>query len=651
MKTLRILLLGNSKRIERRKPRLMITSGSATRFNNFFYFPAETMFRFRLVLCALTFASGATFCSAADRILFLRIAPTQANLFVSNADGSEERPLAQSGSLDYNRAWSPKGDWIVFTSERAGSADLYHVHSDGTGLDRLTDDPAYDDQAAFSPDGKQIVFVTTRAAGTANLWILDPATRKATPLTSGRGGDFRPAWSPDGKWIAFSSDRESNLPPAKGRWERLHLVDVYLIRPDGTGLKRISEHGNFCGSPKWTQDSQSVVVYCMSAQDTWTYRVGTAQGDTDLVQIDIASGKTRPVTSGPGAKIFPSVLPSGEVAYVRTHSPAQGVFYASGRPGPAGSDVHSPSWSPDGAHVVYSRYNFKRTPDPIMLWSRNPNYELFSTTFLPAYDPAGERFAVTGWFPNPSKTTSLFVVDEGKPPRPIFERKELILGPQWSPDGKRIIFGIGRFTAFLDFDAGGKKPIDPVNGGAQVGIVNAGGSDFRLITSGPNNNAFPSFAPDGERMVYRTSGPAGQGLRIMNLEDHSVTALTNDYDNFPVWSPRGDLIAFMRRIGGYFQVLTIRPDGKDLRQLTHTRGNEAHIAWSPDGERLVFASSRMGFKDEALYTNSPQPYGEIFVMRPDGTHVEQLTDDQWEEGGPAWQPHKPNLASATPPLN
>ncbi len=47
----------------------------------------------------------------------------------------------------------------------------------------------------------------------------------------------------------------------------------------------------------------------------------------------------------------------------------------------------------------------------------------------------------------------------------------------------------------------------------------------------------------------------------------------------------------------------------------------------------------MGFKDEAIYTGAPQPYGEIFVMNSDGTGVEQLTDDQWEEGAPAWQPH------------
>lgn len=584
------------------------------------------------------FTAWSLSCLAANRVLFAHLAPTQATLFISNADGSGERPLTQPGSLDYNPAWSPKGDWIVFTSERAGSADLYRIHPDGTGLDRLTVNPAYDDQAAFSPTGKQIVFVSTRAAGRANLWILDQVTRKVRPLTSGNGGDFRPAWSPDGKWIAFSSDRDSDLPAAKGRWERLQLVDVYIIRPNGTGLKRISRHGNFCGSPKWTRDSKSIIAYCMSAQDTWTYRSGKEDGETSLIKINIESGKATPVAAGPGVKIFPSVLPSGEVAYVRRRNPATGVFYANGKAGPAGGNLYSPSWSPDGAHLVYSRYSSKAiTAKPRKLWSRNPQYELYGTAALPSCDPTGRRCAVTKI--NPNLSSSLSIIDEDQPARSILQRKDLILGPQWSPDGKQIVVGVGGFTSFLDFAAGDKKPIDPVNGGAEVAILNADGTGFHIVTSGPNNNAFASFSPDGKRIVYRTAGPNGEGLRIMNLKNRSITVLTNEYDNFPIWSPRGDLIAFVRKIDGNFEALTIHPDGKEVKQLTHTRGNDAHLAWSPNGERLLFASSRMGFKDEALYTGAPQPYGEIFVMRYDGTHVEQLTDNQWEDGGPAWQPH------------
>ena len=89
-----------------------------------------------------------------------------------------------------------------------------------------------------------------------------------------------------------------------------------------------------------------------------------------------------------------------------------------------------------------------------------------------------------------------------------------------------------------------------------MGIVNADGSGFHLITSGNSNNAFASFAPDGKHIVYRTTGPDADGLRIMNLDDHPITVLTNVWGNFPVWSPRGDLIAFIRRNGADFNVST-----------------------------------------------------------------------------------------------
>jgi Tol biopolymer transport system component len=342
--------------------------------------------------------------------------------------------------------------------------------------------------------------------------------------------------------------------------------------------------------------------------------------------------------------MMPTVLATGEVAYLRSDKSVTGVFYAGGKAGPKGNDLWVPSWSPDGAHVVYPRLVFHHVVTPVKQWSRTAQFDLYSTSWLPDYDRSGAHLAVSKI--KKDMSTDLFILEEGKPTKTILSRKDLILGPSWSPEGKEIVVGVGQFSAFLDFEVGNKKPVDPVNGGAQVAILDADGSGFHTVTAGPNNNAFASFGPDGKHIVYRTSGPDGDGLRIMNLDDHAVTKLTNDYDNFPVWSPRGDLIAFMRRIDGNFEVMTIHPDGKGLAQLTHTKGNEAHLAWSPDGERLLFTSSRMGFKDEALLTGEPQPYGEIFVMRYDGTDVKQLTDDQWEEGTPAWQPQKPERASA-----
>lgn len=578
-----------------------------------------------------------------QKIVIARVFPQpgQIGLFMAAADGSDEHPLVSPADLDYDATWSPDAASIVFTSERNGSADLYRVKPDGTGLERLTDSPAYDDQAAHSPDGRHLVFVSTRAGGTADLWTLDLQTRTTTALTSGPGGDFRPSWSPDGQWIAFSSDRTSQLPSAHGRWEHLQIVDLYIVHPDGSGLKQLTPHGDFCGSPKWTADSRRIVAYCMTAEQTLDNRRAVPEHpeDTRIVSVDINTGGVSELSAGPGVKVNPSLLTGDVVAYIRRDGAERGIHYSNGRRGPAG-EIRAVAWSPDGARVVFhKRVAFQRKPW-VRTWSRHPQYELTLTNGGPSFSPAGDRFAFVGPAEN-AKGAGVAVADVGSETSRVIYRDPArnVLGPQWSPTGDRIVFGIGVFDAFFNgFHGLFLKPEDRVEGGAQVAMVNADGSGFRELTNGPNNSGFPSMSPDGRRFVYRTFGPEGDGLRIMDIETKTVTPIAGGYDNFPLWSPRGDLIMFSRQAEGDYEIYTIKPDGTGLRRLTHSRGNDAHMAWSPDGEHIAFASTRMGFKDEVPYTDSPQPYGEIFVMRADGSEVRQLTDNQWEEGTPAWQP-------------
>ncbi|HEX4104669.1 MAG TPA: hypothetical protein VHX92_00405 [Rhizomicrobium sp.] len=573
-------------------------------------------------------------------MLETRLRPARIGLFIANADGSGEHPLIPATGLDYNPAWSPDGHWIIFTSERDGPAQLYRVRPDGTGVETLTHNGAYTDQAAFAPDSSRIAYVTTRAAGFANLWTLDLRTHKTVAVTTGTGGDFRPSWSPDGQWLAFSSDRGSTLPAAAGRWEHLQIADIYVIRPDGTGLKRVTAHGDFCGSPKWLPDGKHLLAYCMAAQETLNART-TEPGKTQLVSIDVASGTATPIaaSAGAGEKFAPTPLASGSIAYLRKDGAAPGIFYDRGRPGPKGA-IRSASWSADGRQLVFHKAVAAPPNNWTPLWGPNPAFKLVDSSMMASFNGAGDHFV--GSAPaNGTYAGALALGETGtSQTKIIFIRKGVAgLAPQWSASTDTIFFGLGQFRLFLNMFHNTVHSVhDRVDGGAHIAMIKPDGSGFRQLTTGDGSDGNPSPAPDGRRIVYRTFGPSGYGLRILNLETKVTTPLTKEYDNFPFWSPRGDLITFVRQVDGDYEIFTIRPDGTGLKRLTFSKGNDAHMAWSPDGEWIAFASTRKGFKDEAIYTDAPQPYGELFVMRYDGTDVRQLTDNQWEDGAPAWQP-------------
>jgi Tol biopolymer transport system component len=146
--------------------------------------------------------------------------------------------------------------------------------------------------------------------------------------------------------------------------------------------------------------------------------------------------------------------------------------------------------------------------------------------------------------------------------------------------------------------------------------------------------------------VFRVADGPARGLYVLNVETGVRRPLPtgSDRDTFPYWSPRGDWITFTSQRDGDYEIYRIRPDGQDVMRLTTAPGHDAHSSVSPDGEWVAFATSRQGFKDEALglvVGARPPPfqaYGEIAVMRIDGSDARLLTDNAFEEGVPVWLP-------------
>jgi Tol biopolymer transport system component len=564
------------------------------------------------------------------QVAFASFAPLNLDVYIADADGANARPLLPHPGQDYNASFSPDARWVLFTSTRGGgAADIYRVRTDGTGLERLTDSPAFDDQAALSPDGRSMAFVSDRS-GQADVWLLDLETRKLQNLTGstpkGVGGNFRPAWSPDGKWIAFTSERDS----PKGA--PLLYTAVFVMRPDGTGLRRLTDPQTIAGSPSWSPDGKRLAYYEASFEEAdRIVSVARPGGTTQIATVEVAGGERRVLTSGKGEKWSPRWWSDDRIAYVRG-GPEGGLAFTDGSGGIAG-DFRSPVWSPDGRRMLFHRDVGKTWPPLQELPSLDPEFALVRTGVFPSYAPAGDRLVCNTEIGGALRNELLVMKADGSSRSVIFRDPEKnASAPVWSPRGDWIAFALGQF-----------RPFRPAKEPAHLAVIRPDGKDLQVLTSGSRNDGFPSWSPDGRRIVYRSTERLGgdrivKNLRILEVETRAVQGLTDGEhdDNFPAWSPDGDVIGFTSNRAGPFNIYTIRADGTGLRRLTDSAGRDAHCSWSPDGKWIFFSSDRGGHKDEVLLSGvAGQSAGDIYAMRPDGSDVRRLTNDQWEEATPA----------------
>ncbi|MBI1684297.1 PD40 domain-containing protein [Caulobacter hibisci] len=600
-------------------------------------------------------AMAAAPASSKGVMLMNRIGPSSSELYIANADGSNERKLLQGASVfEYHASFGPDGKSVIFTSERLGDgqSDLFRANLDGSGIQPLVVGSAVDDSGELSPDGSRLAFVSTRQGYVANVWILDLKTKRLTNLTGAPevqgdpslpNGFFRPAWSPDGKQIAFSSDRNTDWRghhEGKG-WEHTQELSIYVIGADGKGLRRVASKPGYClGSPKWSPDGKRVAFYELTTEDTWfTRRPDTVGGVTSqIVSVDVATGERVELTSGPGFKLFPQFLSDDVVAYQRKGGPEEGLYTTDGKP-PIKRVVRSPVWSPDGKSVIYEKVGFKARGQFKPLYSWDPKFDYLHTDVFPVVAGDGTLAITEKQQGNSSLVTMnrdgsnrrvVFEV-EGRGLDPVLLKKGLAgaFMPGWSPDGQWLTFGMGVWFQ------------ERTKGKATLMRVRRDGTDYEPLTDGTVHSGFPSYSADGKEIVFRVWGESEKGLRVINLDTRQIRVLTTGYDNLPFWSPDGKRIVFTRKVDAVnFDVFTIRPDGSDLQRLTTNRGNDGHAVWSADG-RILFSTGMYGFREEAaLYDNTFQPYGQIMVMNADGTGKRLLTDSLWEDSMPMYLPAK-----------
>jgi TolB protein len=124
-----------------------------------------------------------------------------------DGQGDNLRRLTDNTASESAPAWSPDGKKIAFSSNRDGNNEIYVMDADGSEQTNLTNHPAVDQLAAFSPDGTKIAFTRTLPGNNFELFVMDADGTGQTNLTNSPTSDAWPEYSPDGSRLAFGSIR------------------------------------------------------------------------------------------------------------------------------------------------------------------------------------------------------------------------------------------------------------------------------------------------------------------------------------------------------------------------------------------------------------------------------------------------------------
>lgn len=195
------------------------------------------------------------------------------DVYVMNADGSNERNLTHTTAHESYPVWSPDGQKIAFIRD---FDHAFVINADGSGETRLTDDTLPFSQLAWSPDGQKIAFErrvhvykkesssVVSAGASASVDAVSVERMSGIFVMNADGTDLNklpntesrtsPAWSPDGQKIAFTEESAMANP------------GVYVINSDGTGQTRLTDTMVSEHDPIWLPNGEKIAFNASNPQ-------------------------------------------------------------------------------------------------------------------------------------------------------------------------------------------------------------------------------------------------------------------------------------------------------------------------------------------------------------------------------------------------
>ena len=224
------------------------------------------------------------------------------HLYQMDYDGFGPRRVTADPILSLMPSWSPDRRAVVYTTYHGNNQEIVRLELDkGLGNRNrriLVPSQTLNITPAVSPNGRLLAYASAKDSarkGNSDIFLMNLSTEKKTQLTKRASAELSPAWSPDGRELAFTSDQT-------GR------PQIYIMRADGKKVRRLTFDGHYNAAPAW------------SPRGDWIAYVCRLPGyGLKLCRISVDGKRRVQITSGSSSEID-----------------------------------DSPSWAPDGRHLVFS---------------------------------------------------------------------------------------------------------------------------------------------------------------------------------------------------------------------------------------------------------------------------------------------------------
>jgi len=424
-------------------------------------------------------------------------------------------PLTSMRGNEEGASLSPDGEQAAFTwnGEKEDNFDIYVKMIGSSHMLRLTTDPAMDIMPSWSPDGKQIAYVRSGPDGN-RVRIISPLGGSDHKLSDFPLAFGMPSWSPDSRWLAVARAPKEG-PFAIGS-DGLYLLPVNGGEPRALRIPEEAALNSF--GPAFAPDGRHLAYLTGSGASQHVAVV-------DLGADDVPIGTPRRVTKRP-------MYPDGGYC-----------------------------WTRDGKSILYVEWGVHR------LWrvditgdrAAQPVEIAGYGSIRPTVAASRDRLV----FVKEQEDTDIFRFEVGRPAERLIASTSREGNPQFSPDGRRVVFESER------------------TGEHEVWLAEADGSGPRQLTHGPGlMQGSPRWSPDGRRIAFDSRSEAGgYSVWTIDADGASPRRLSRDPgdEHLPDWSRDGRFIYFTKGGGGGY--IAEGPSG--VWQVPATGGAEERM--TPDG--------------------------------------------------------------------